>query len=77
MLQWPGKEIEDSKEYKVATLDYLAEGNDHMTALPKWAMRINCCLKRTTVRQLFLNYVNEQTKAGKENRLKDRRKNYR
>ena len=27
-----GKEIEDSKEYKVATLDYLAEGNDHMTA---------------------------------------------
>lgn len=41
-----GKEIEDSKEYKVATLDYLAEGNDHMTALPKWAMRINCCLKR-------------------------------
>ena len=30
-----GKEIEDSKEYKVATLDYLAEGNDHMTAFAK------------------------------------------
>ena len=46
MLQWPEKKIEDSKEYKVATLDYLAEGNDHMTAFAKVAMRINCCLKR-------------------------------
>lgn len=34
-----GKEIEDGRIYRVATLDYLAEGNDHMTALRKAVKR--------------------------------------
>ena len=34
-----GKEIEDTRTYRIATLDYLAEGNDHMTALKKAAKR--------------------------------------
>ena len=58
-----GKEIEDSKEYKVATLDYLAEGNDHITAFAKVGDADKLLPEKATVRQLFLNYVNEQTKA--------------
>ena len=61
-----GTEIEDSKEYKVATLDYLAEGNDHMTAFAKVGDADKLLPEKATVRQLFLNYVNEQTKAGKK-----------
>lgn len=34
-----GEEIQDGKTYRIATLDYLAEGNDHMTALKKAVKR--------------------------------------
>ena len=34
-----GKEIEDNRTYRIATLDYLAEGNDYMTALKKATKR--------------------------------------
>lgn len=61
-----GKEIDDAKEYKVATLDYLAEGNDHMDAFSKVADADKMLPPNATIRQLFLNYVNEQTKAGKK-----------
>lgn len=61
-----GKEIEDNKEYKVATLDYLAEGNDHMDAFAKVSQEDKMVPENATVRQLFLNYVNEQSKAGKK-----------
>ena len=36
-----GKEIEDKRTYRIATLDYLAEGNDQMTALKKATKRHN------------------------------------
>ena len=61
-----GKEIDEAKEYKVATLDYLAEGNDHMNAFAKVADADKLLPEKATVRQLFLNYVSEQTKAGKK-----------
>lgn len=61
-----GKEIDDKKEYKVATLDYLAEGNDHMDAFAKVSDANKMEPENATVRQLFLNYVKEQTKAGKK-----------
>ncbi len=60
------KPIDDNKEYKVATLDYLAEGNDHMSAFAKVADADKMLPQNATVRQLFLNYVNKQTKAGKK-----------
>ena len=34
-----GKEIDPKRIYKVATIDYLAEGNDGMTALTKAVKR--------------------------------------
>ena len=61
-----GKEIEETREYKVATLDYLAEGNDHMTVFAKVADADKLLPEKATVRQLFLNYVSEQTKAGQK-----------
>lgn len=61
-----GKEIEDKKEYKVATLDYLSEGNDHMEAFAKVPDNDKMLPENATIRQLFLNYVNEQAKAGKK-----------
>lgn len=59
-----GQEIEDDKEYKVATLDYLAEGNDHMYTLKDITDKVYP--NGATVRQLFMDYVKEQTKAGKK-----------
>lgn len=61
-----GKEIDDKKEYKIATLDYLAEGNDHMDAFAKVSDANKMEPEDATVRRLFLNYVKEQTKAGKK-----------
>lgn len=61
-----GKEIEDDREYKVATLDYLAEGNDHMDAFAKAPEADKMLPENATIRQLFLNYVNEQSRAGKK-----------
>ncbi len=60
-----GKPLDDEKEYKVATLDYLAEGNDHMTAFLQVPDEDKLLPENAGVRQLFLNYVNEQTRAGK------------
>lgn len=60
-----GKEIDPDREYKVATVDYLAEGNDHMEAFTKVADEYKLQPENATMRQLFLNYVTQQTKAGK------------
>lgn len=61
-----GKEIEDERVYQVATLDYLAEGNDRMTAFTRVPETERIQPDQATVRQLFLNYVNQQTRAGKK-----------
>lgn len=50
----------------VATLDYLAEGNDRMTAFLEVPESEKLYPQGATVRQLFLDYVNEQTKAGRK-----------
>ena len=47
-----GKEIEDGKVYRIATLDYLAEGNDHMTALKK-------AIKRHSLGMLIRDVMSE------------------
>ena len=58
-----GKPIEDGKLYTVATIDYLAEGNDGMTALPQAVERV--CPPGATLRGLFMDYVERQTAAGR------------
>lgn len=59
-----GQPIEDEKFYTVATIDYLADGNDGMTALPQAEKRE--CPEGATLRSLFMQYVERQTKAGKK-----------
>lgn len=59
-----GRPIEDDSLYTVATIDYLAEGNDGMATLPLAKKRE--CPKGATLRGLFMQYVEKQTAAGKK-----------
>lgn len=57
-----GKAIEDDKVYTVATIDYLADGNDGMTALMQSESRV--CPEGATLRSLFMTYIKDQTAKG-------------
>lgn len=67
-----GKPVVDDQIYTVATIDYLADGNDGMTALPQAETRK--CPEGATLRGLFMDYVEQQTAAGKKitSRMEDR-----
>lgn len=67
-----GKPIDDEKLYTVATIDYLADGNDGMTPLVQAVKRE--CPEGLTLRELFMNYVERQSAAGKKitSKLDDR-----
>ncbi len=58
-----GKPINPEKIYTIATLDYLAEGNDKMEALKKAVSR-----QSTTrpVRDILMDYIVEQEKLGRK-----------
>ena len=60
-----GKDIVDSQIYKVATIDYVAEGNDHMDTFRQLTAEDKLLPKGATIRQLFLNYVIRMEKEGK------------
>ena len=57
-----GQPIDEARDYTVATIDYLAEGNDGMTALPQAHQRE--CPPGATLRSLFMEYVQRQAAAG-------------
>lgn len=59
-----GKPVVDDKIYTVATIDYLADGNDGMTAFMQADNRV--CPEGATLRGLFMKYVERQTAAGKK-----------
>lgn len=59
-----GRPIEDDKLYTVSTIDYLADGNGRMDAFLQAEKRV--CPEGATLRGLFLEYVREQTAAGKQ-----------
>lgn len=58
-----GQPLDKNKLYSIATNDYLAGGNDHMTQLSEYEKRVNTGLK---IRDILLNYIKEQTRSGKE-----------
>lgn len=59
-----GHSVEDERDYTVATIDYLADGNDGMIALQQAYKRE--CPEGATLRSLFMKYVERQTAIGKK-----------
>ena len=57
-----GRPVDDGRTYTVATLDYLAEGNDGMTALRQ--AKDCVCPPGATLRSLFIGYVERQAARG-------------
>ncbi len=55
--------VDEDRVYDVVTLDYLAEGNDHMTAFRD---AISTSDTGITLRDVMINWVREQTRQGKE-----------
>lgn len=58
-----GREIDLQKEYKVATIDYLAEGNDHLEAFKEATNKM--VPSDAVLRDLFIDYVKRCEKQGK------------
>jgi 2',3'-cyclic-nucleotide 2'-phosphodiesterase (5'-nucleotidase family) len=58
-----GEPIDDSRLYTVATIDYLAGGNDGMTPLTKAKEAVYP--KDAVLRDIFMNYVKGLTAEGK------------
>jgi 2',3'-cyclic-nucleotide 2'-phosphodiesterase (5'-nucleotidase family) len=60
-----GQPVDPDKSYTVATLNYLAEGNDGFKVLAEKSVpRIN--RDDVLLRDIFMDYVKQQTKEGKE-----------
>jgi len=57
------KPIVDDQIYEIATVDYLAEGNDRMTAFKRAEKRI--CMEEATIRDIFLEYVKSEAAKGR------------
>ena len=58
-----GRPIEPDKTYHIATVDYLAEGNDGLRACRDAQERI--CPDGITLRELFIQYVKDEAAAGR------------
>lgn len=64
-LKINGKEIEPQREYRIATLDYVAEGNDRMLAF-KSKTKVNSPVdEKNNVRYIIINYFKEMAAEGK------------
>lgn len=59
-----GEPIDDDRLYEVATIDYLAEGNDKMSVFLKAEKK--GCYEEETVRLLFLKYIQAEAAEGRE-----------
>jgi 2',3'-cyclic-nucleotide 2'-phosphodiesterase (5'-nucleotidase family) len=58
-----GKPVEDEQMYRIATLDYLAEGNSGMTALTKAKKTFS---SGVTLRDVMIDYIRKCTAMGKK-----------
>lgn len=57
-----GKDIDDSTNYRIATMDYLAEGNDNMPSFRKGTDVVYP--KNATIRELMVQYVKKNQAKG-------------
>lgn len=57
-----GKPVKGNKLYTLATIDYLAEGNDGLTALKR---AVKCERKEVLVRDVLMDFIREEQAAGR------------
>lgn len=55
--------VNDEQLYEVATVDYLAEGNDRMTSFRKAEKKL--CVQEATIRDIFIEYVKSEAAKGR------------
>ncbi len=60
-----GKEIDPKVSYRIATLDYLAQGNDKMEAFKSATNVVSPQESSNNTRFIIMNYFKEQTAQGK------------
>ena len=60
-----GKEIDDNKVYRVATLDYLAQGNDKLEAFKSATNLVSPQTPENNVRFIIMDYFREQKAENK------------
>ncbi len=60
-----GEEIDPQRSYRVATLDYLAQGNDQMTAFKSGTDVLSPQTEENNVRYIIMDYFREQAAQGK------------
>ncbi len=57
-----GKPVKPNRLYTIATIDYLAEGNDGLVALKKAVKKV---VKPDFVRDVYMDYIRRETAAGR------------
>lgn len=69
-----GEPVDPQKSYRIATLDYLAEGNDQLVAFKSGTDVVAPKAKENNVRYIIMNYFREMMKQGKsvESRIEGR-----
>ena len=69
-----GEPVDAQKQYRIATLDYLAEGNDQMVAFKSGTDVVSPKQKENNVRYIIMNYFREMAAQGKvvESRMEGR-----
>lgn len=60
-----GKSIVPEAQYRIATLDYLAQGNDGLLAFKSATNLVSPQEEANNVRFIIMNYFREQAKAGR------------
>lgn len=59
-----GKSIDPAARYRIATLDYLAQGNDGLVAFKSATNLVSPQEESNNIRYIIMNYFREQAKAG-------------
>ena len=60
-----GKPIDPKAQYRVATNDYVVQGNDGMPAFKEGTQLVTPQTEESNVRYVLMDYFREQMKAGK------------
>lgn len=64
-LKLNGSDLDDNKEYRVATIDYLVQGNDGLKAFLKGTNLLSLPDKKYDSRFIIMDYFKEMTAQGK------------